>query len=43
MKPTRFSSEEELRLVFELPTDLPPPHVLRKVNVDLVKHFEIVQ
>jgi len=42
MKPTRFAIEEELRLVFEMPTDVPPPHFLLKTNVDLVKHIEIV-
>lgn len=41
MKPTRFSIEEELRLVFEMPKDV--PDVLRTTNKDLLKHIEIVQ
>ena len=41
MKPTRFSIEEELRLVFEMPKDV--PDVLRIANKALLRHIEIVQ
>jgi hypothetical protein len=43
MKPTRFSIEEELRLVFEMPEDVPPPHVLIMKEKALLKHVEIIQ
>ena len=43
MKPTRFSIEEELRLVFEMPKDIAPPHVLRRTNKGLLKYIEIIQ
>ena len=43
MKPTRFSIEEELRLVFETPEDVPPPHVLIMKEKALLKHVEIIQ
>ncbi|MBR0695566.1 hypothetical protein [Bradyrhizobium lablabi] len=43
MKPTRFAIEDELRLVFEMPVDVPPPYVLRKANVDLMKHIDIIR
>jgi hypothetical protein len=39
MKPTRFSMEEELRLVFEMPQDV--PDVLR-TDGSLLEHIEIV-
>jgi hypothetical protein len=42
IKPTRFSIEEELRLVFEMPTDVPPPHVLRKTDEAILKHIEVI-
>jgi hypothetical protein len=42
MKPTRFSKENELRLVFEMPVDISAPHVLRMVNPNLVKHIEFI-
>jgi hypothetical protein len=42
MKPTRFLTENELRLVFEMPADIPAPHVLRLVNPNLVKHIEFI-
>jgi len=42
MKPTRFLMENELRLVFEMPADVPAPHVLRLVNPSLVKHIEFI-
>jgi hypothetical protein len=42
MKPVRFSTENELRLVFEMPADVPPPHVLRLVNPSLVKQIEFI-
>jgi hypothetical protein len=42
MKPTRFSIEEELRLVFEMPKDVPPPHVLRLTDTDLLNHIEVI-
>jgi hypothetical protein len=38
MKPTRFSMEEELRLVFEMPQDV--PDVLRITDASLLKHGE---
>ena len=41
MKPTRFSVENELRLVFEMPGDVPPPHVIRKTDKALLKYIEI--
>jgi len=41
MKPTRFSMEEELRLVFEMPQDV--PDVLRIAEKSLLKHIEIIQ
>jgi hypothetical protein len=41
MKPTRFSVEQELRLVFEMPKDV--PDVIRLQNPELAKHIEIVQ
>jgi hypothetical protein len=40
MKPTRFSIEEELRLVFEMPTDI--PQVLRITDKALLKHIEVI-
>jgi hypothetical protein len=40
MKPTRFSMEEELRLVFEMPQDV--PDVLRITDASLLKHIEII-
>jgi hypothetical protein len=40
MKPTRFSIEEELRLVFEMPQDV--PDVLRIAEKSLLKHIEII-
>jgi hypothetical protein len=43
MKPTRFSIEDELRLVFELPADVPPPHVIIKADKTLLKYIEIIQ
>jgi hypothetical protein len=43
MKPSRFSTENELRLVFEMPTDVPPPHVLRLVDPNLLRHIEFIQ
>jgi hypothetical protein len=43
MKPTRFSVEEELRLVFEMPKDVPPPHVLRRTDKALLKYIELLQ
>jgi hypothetical protein len=41
MKPTRFSIEQELRLVFEMPKDV--PDVLRISNQGLLKHVEVIQ
>jgi hypothetical protein len=41
VKPTRFSIEEELRLVFEMPKDV--PDVLRTTNKGLLRHIEIIQ
>jgi hypothetical protein len=43
MKPTRFSIEDELRLVFEMPKDIPPPHVIRKMDKAPLKHIEIIR
>jgi hypothetical protein len=43
MKPTRFSIEEELRLVFEMPKDVSPPYVLRKTDKGLLRHIEVIQ
>ena len=43
MKPTRFAIEEELRLVFEMPEDVPHPHVLVRKEKALLKHVEIIQ
>lgn len=41
MKPMRFCIERELRLVFEMPKDI--PEVLRIENADLAKHVEILE
>ena len=41
MKPKRFSIEQELRLVFEMPKDV--PDVLRINDRGLVRHIEVVQ
>jgi hypothetical protein len=43
MKPTRFSTENELRLVFEMPSDVPHPRVLRLTEPNLLKHVEFIQ
>jgi hypothetical protein len=40
MKPSRFSEESELRIVFEMPSDIPPPRVLRLHDANLLKHIE---
>jgi hypothetical protein len=42
MKPTRFAAENELRLVFEMPTDIAPPGVLRLADPTLLKHIEFL-
>jgi len=42
MKPTRFSGENELRLVFEMPHDVPHPRVLKFTDPALVKYIEFV-
>jgi hypothetical protein len=41
VKPTRFSIEQELRLVFELSKDI--PDVLRITNEGLAKYIEVIQ
>jgi hypothetical protein len=41
MKPTRFSIENELRLVFEMAKDV--PHVLRITDKGLLRYIEIIQ
>ena len=41
IKPSRFSVEEELRLVFEMPRDV--PEVLRINDKDLLKYIEIIR
>jgi hypothetical protein len=43
VKPTRFSGEEELRLAFEMPRDVPPPLVLRTNDKSLLKYIEVVR
>jgi hypothetical protein len=40
MKPTRFSPEQELRLVFEMPKDV--PNALRVGDKGLLKHVEFI-
>jgi len=42
MKPTRFAAEKELRLVFEMPTDIPPPGALRVADPALLVHIEFL-
>jgi hypothetical protein len=41
IKPTRFSQEAELRLVFEIDKDI--PNVLRAIDAGLSKHIEVVE
>ena len=41
MKPSRFAMEEELRLVFEMPDDV--PNVLKVTDKNLAKRIEIIR